>query len=125
MKVKLSWQIMKEMSAILVKIEKLISVEFERKIRTLNELSRFKATELRLLLLNIWPIILKKRLPDEVYQHFLLLHVAIRIFSCKESVKDEANVDYANSFLVLSFKKSVPIYGDQFLTYNIHNLLNF
>nr|CAH0102545.1 unnamed protein product [Daphnia galeata] len=115
-------QMMKKISDILVKIEKLISVEFERKTRTLDELSRFKATEFRLLLLYILPIILKNRLPDEVYQHFLLLHVAIRIFSCKESVKDEANVDYANSLLVLFIKKSVPIYGDQFLTYNIHNL---
>ena len=122
MKVKLSWQMMKEISDILVKIEKLISVEFERKTRTLDELSRFKATELRLLLVYILPIILKNRLPDEVYQHFLLLHVAIRILSCKESVKDEANVDYANSLLVLFIEKSVPIYGDQFLTYNIHNL---
>jgi hypothetical protein len=36
---------MKEVSDILVQIKKFISVEFQRKIWTLDELSRFKATE--------------------------------------------------------------------------------
>lgn len=47
------------------------------------------------LLLYILPIILKNGLLDEVYQHFLLLHVKIRILSCEVSLKDEANVVYA------------------------------
>jgi hypothetical protein len=44
MKVKLSWQMMKEVSDILVQIKKFISVEFHRKTWKLDELSRFKAT---------------------------------------------------------------------------------
>ena len=124
MKVMLSWQQMNESSKILVRIESLISVEFSRKTRTLNELSRYKATEFRLLLLYILPIILKNRLPDEVYQHFILLHVAIRILSCKRSVEEEANIDYAHSLLTLFIQKSVSIYGDQFLSYNVHNLIH-
>ncbi|KZS04760.1 Uncharacterized protein APZ42_032234 [Daphnia magna] len=122
MKAKLSWEMMKEVSDIIVEIEKFISVEFQRKTTTLDELSRFKATEFRLLLLYNLPIILKNRLQDEVYQYFLLLHSAIRILSCEASVEDEANVDYANSLLVLFIQKSVMIYGDQFVTYSIHNL---
>jgi hypothetical protein len=85
--VRLSWQQMNLISKILVNIESLVSVEFSRKTRTLNELSRFKATEFRLLLLYILPVVLKNRLPDEVNQHFILLHVAIRILSWKRSVE--------------------------------------
>jgi hypothetical protein len=122
MKVRLTMQTMMEISNILVKISKFISVEFDRKTRKLEELSRFKATEFRLLLLYIFPIILKNRLPEEVYQHFILLHVAIRILSCQKYSQDEANVDYANSLLVLFINKSVHIYGEQFISYNVHNL---
>ncbi|KAI9559462.1 hypothetical protein GHT06_013452 [Daphnia sinensis] len=125
MKIRLSWQQMNEISKILFRIQSLISVEFSRKTRTLNELSRFKATEFRLLLLYILPIVLKNRLPDEVYQHFILLHVAIRILSCKRSVEEEANIDYAHSLLTLFIQKSVSIYGDQFLSYKyVHNLIH-
>jgi len=104
---------MKEISDMLVKVEKFVSVEFQRKTRTLGQLSWFKATEFHFLLIYILPIILKNRLPGEVW---------IRILSCKESVQDEANVDYANSLLVLFIRKSVTIYGDTFLSYNVHNL---
>jgi hypothetical protein len=42
MKLKFSWQMI---SDILVQIKKFISEEFQRKTKTLDELSRFKATE--------------------------------------------------------------------------------
>lgn len=83
MKIRMSSNLINEISRLLVAIEELIPVEFSRKTRTLDELSRFKATEFRLLLLYVLPLILKNRLPDVVYNHFLLLHVAIRIFSCE------------------------------------------
>jgi hypothetical protein len=70
-------------------------------------------------LLYILPIVLKNRLPDEVNQHFILQ--AIRLLSCKRSVKEEANIDYAHSLLTLFIQKSVSNYGDQFLSYNVHN----
>ena len=89
MKIRMSSRLIKEISHLLVAIEELIPVEFSRKTRTLDELSCFKATEFRLLLLYVLPLILKNRLPDVVYNHFLLLHVAIRILSCEISVPSE------------------------------------
>ncbi|XP_045034558.1 uncharacterized protein LOC116918962, partial [Daphnia magna] len=122
MRIRMSSQQIAEISRLLVAIEELIPVEFSRKTRTLNELSRFKATELRLLLLYVLPFVLKNRIPDEVYQHFMLLHVAIRILSCDQSVRSEENTDYANILLITFINQSPGIYGDSFITYNIHNL---
>ena len=57
MKVKISKQIISEISQILDAIEKLIPVEFTRKTRFLGDISRLKATECRLLLLCVLPVI--------------------------------------------------------------------
>lgn len=74
MKVKNAKQIITEISRILDDIEKLIPVEFNRKTRSLDDISRLKATECRLLLLCVLPVILKHRLPEQVYQHVKLTH---------------------------------------------------
>lgn len=124
MKIKVTAQEMAEISQVLVDIHEVIPHEFSRKTRSLDELSRFKATEFRLLLLYVLPVVLRNRLPDPVYQHFLLLHVAIRILSCNVSVQAESNIEYAESLLAAFVRQSPGIYGEEFLTYNVHNLLH-
>lgn len=124
MKVRISKQIITEISGILEAIAKLIPVEFSRKTRSLDEVSRLKATECRLKLIYVLPVILKHRLPDEVYNHFMLLHIAIRIFTCNEKVKEEDNIEYANNLLIRFVHQSPIIYGDQFVSYNFHNLIH-
>lgn len=124
MKVKISKQIITEISLILDDIAKFIPVEFNRKIRSLDDVSRLKATECRLLLLYVFPVILKHRLPEQIYQHFMLLHIAIRILAWNEKVKDQANIEYANQLLILFVEQSPEIYGNSFITYNIHNLIH-
>ncbi|KAI9554939.1 hypothetical protein GHT06_020219 [Daphnia sinensis] len=111
MKIRMSSKLINEICRLLVSIEELIPVELSRKTRTLDELSRFKATKFRLLLL-----------PDVVYNHFLLLHVAIRILSCESSVQSQENIEYANVLLVNFINQSPAIYGDKFITYNVHNI---
>ena len=59
-------------------IKNCIPSEFSRKTRGLNKLPRFKATELRLLLLYVLPVLVIN-LPEEIYNQFLLLYCAIRI----------------------------------------------
>ena len=81
MKVRLSLCKLFEISRVLELLKDYIPVEFIRKTRTVNELSRYKATEFRLLLLYVLPVILKDRLPKGVYEHFLFLHVASRILA--------------------------------------------
>lgn len=52
--------------------------EFARKPRKLDEVDRFKATELRQLLLYTGPVIFLKKLSRDKYVHFLSLSIAIR-----------------------------------------------
>ncbi|KAH9372064.1 hypothetical protein HPB48_019231 [Haemaphysalis longicornis] len=54
--------------------------DFSRKLRTLKDGERWKAVEARLFLLYVCPCVLK-----ESYEHFLVLHVAIRILCAKGS----------------------------------------
>lgn len=110
-------------SQYLVDINSCIPVDFARKTRTLEELARFKATELRLLLLYVLPIALIN-FPPEIYDHFLLLHCAIRILSCPDSVKVKKNVEYAGKLLRLFVESCSELYGDQFISFNLHLLIH-
>jgi len=88
----------------------------------LHDASRWKATELRQCLLYLGFIIFQNFLNTEVYDHYLELFVAIRILST-QSLSDEY-IDYANQLLqyfVLSFKS---IYGEIYMSHNIHSLLH-
>ena len=50
-------------------------------------MSNWKATEYRFFLLHIGPTVLKGLLKEEVYLHFLLLHIAGRILSNRDMLK--------------------------------------
>ena len=54
----------------------------------------------------------------------MLLHVGIRILSCKISIGDPSKVDYAEALLTTFVKQSHSIYGNKFVTYNVHNLIH-
>lgn len=97
MKVKVTVPQMNEISAVLVFLEQLITDYFIRKTRILDELLQYKGTEFRILLQYVLPDVLENRIPNIVYQHFMLLHVAIRILSCKVSVTNPTYVDYAEA----------------------------
>lgn len=96
--------------------------EFSRAARTFKLTSRFKATELRTLLLYTLPILLKGRLREKFYRHFLLLHCAIRIL-CSPNLFIE-NLNCARS-LIRDFVKQIPnLYSKQNVSYNVHCLLH-
>lgn len=61
--------------------------EFTRKPRSLKYLKHWKATEYRQILLYTGPVVLKSILSQDNYNHFISLHVAIRIL-CNESIKN-------------------------------------
>jgi len=105
-----------------------IPIEFQRRFsensrkHPLHDASRWKATELHQCLLYLGFIIFRNFLNSEVYDHYLELFVAIRILST-QSLSDEY-IDYANQLLqhfVLSFKS---IYGEIYMSHNIHSLLH-
>lgn len=53
--------------------------DFARHPRLLDTYAKYKATEFRQFLLYTGPIVTYGILQDQVYKHFLFLHVAIRI----------------------------------------------
>ena len=61
-----------------------IPSEFQRTTRSLGDISKWKATEYRMFLLYYGPYVLEDILPENIYKHFLLLHVACRILLCDE-----------------------------------------
>lgn len=99
-----------------------IPSEFSRKSRSLAELARWKATELREFLLYTGPIVLKNVVPKRLYDHYLILHVAIKLLVAQHFCQ-EFN-DYAKQLLVLLLTEARAIYGKEFLSYNVHNLIH-
>lgn len=62
-----------------------VPVEFQRQLlQSLGFISKWKATEFRFFLLYCGPLLLKDLLPNELFEHFLLLHVALRILCCNK-----------------------------------------
>ena len=68
--------------------------EFARKPRSLALVKLWKATKFRNLLLYIGPVAFKSFLQKDLYNHFLVLHVAIRIL-CFSKLQDY--IDYAHN----------------------------
>lgn len=93
--------------------------EFARKPRSLAFVKLWKATEFRNLLLYTGPIAFKSFLQKDLYDHFIVLHVAIRIL-CSSSLRNF--IDYAHDLLqhfVSSFKL---LYGTHNVSHNVHGL---
>lgn len=98
--------------------------EFARQPRGLDELDRWKATEFRQFLLYTGMVVLKKCVPSKVYDHFLLLTVAITILSSGHDGMREAYMEYAEKLLQKFVKDARVIYGSTFVVYNVHGLLH-
>jgi len=64
-----------------------IPSDFQRKIRTLPEFTKYKATKLKFFALYVGPIILKDILNKQMYRHCLLFHVASRLLWSKKTAR--------------------------------------
>lgn len=94
--------------------------EINRRPRSLSELARWKATELRTFLLYLGPLILKN-IDIGIYEHFLLLHAGVFIL-CSTFLTKKCGHDLAHELLLTFVSHSKKIYGAQFLVYNVHIL---
>ncbi|KAJ1522145.1 hypothetical protein ONE63_002456 [Megalurothrips usitatus] len=110
-----------KISNALISLRSWIPSDFARKPRSLKFVKRFKATEWRLLLLYIGVIVLSC-LPKHLYEHFLVLHVAIKILCCTDLL--EKHLDYAKDLLLYFVKSFSKLYGSQHVTHNIHNMIH-
>ena len=81
-----------------------VACNFARKPRSLKDLARWKATELRQFLSYTGPIVLKGIIDPEFYEHFLLLHTAIKILIDKELYREYNS--YAYDLLLLFVQRA-------------------
>ncbi len=105
----------------LIKFRKHMSVDFNRKCRSLKDLKHWKATEFRTFMLYLGPAALINILKVKFYNHFLLFHASMLIL-CSESAFKPTWVSYAGS-LLNDFVDSVSdIYYKDLLVFNMHTL---
>jgi hypothetical protein len=98
--------------------------EFVRKPRSFNDVMYWKATEFRHFLLYTGPIVLKGIVEQNIYINFLILHVAISILISLKLIKNQNNILYAKNLLIHFVNSFIVIYGENFVSHNIHNLLH-
>lgn len=97
-----------------------IPKEFQRKLRDLQYLGHYKATELRQFLLFHGLIVLNGIIPHNLYNHFIKLSVGIRIL-CDKNLYLEYN-DIAQVVLDAFIEEMIEIYGEKEIVYNVHQL---
>ena len=106
-------------SAKLVNSSKFMPSEFNRKPRSLDDLDRFKATELRSFLLYTGPVVLRNNIDINVYKNFLLLSSAINLLSRSDI---QGSVEQAREYMHQFIEHFIHIYGRKNAVYNVHNL---
>ncbi|CAI6376861.1 unnamed protein product [Macrosiphum euphorbiae] len=119
---KLPSRIIKVISESLTNLVPYIPVEFARKPRPLKYSKRFKATEFRQFILYTGVIVLKKKLENNKYKHFLSLHFAITVLL--SDIHLQTMMNYAEELLKHFVICTKLIYGPQFMSHNFHNLLH-
>lgn len=112
-----------QLSAAIEEISSQMPKEFTRKARSLSDLRRYKATELRQLLLYILPAALQHMfVNNNIYEHLLKLVCAIRILCDPKLCILHNNVA---QLLLKSFVNDFSIiYGRHTNSFNLHSLLH-
>lgn len=93
--------------------------EFSRKIRTFKELSYFKATEYRTVLLYTGPVFFRDLLLSHYYEHFLLFHFALYVFASPHFSHFYDAADSCLQKFLFDIKK---LFSESEQTYNSHTL---
>jgi len=120
--VRLKAQLATKLSDLLVSLMSWKPREFVRKLRHLQFIKRFKATEFRQILFYVGPVVFEPVLSKDLYEHFLVLHVAMTVLA--HPIYASTHVDYAEGLLkfwVLSFKS---LYGAAYISHNVHGLVH-
>lgn len=113
-----------EISSMLLSFQNHTPIEFARKPRSLDDVKRWKATEFRFFLLYSGPVVLEKFLPQAQYQNFICLHIAIRILCNETHIADKEYFELAESLLTYFVQDFGNIYGQEFISHNIHGLVH-
>lgn len=97
-----------------------LPVEFHRNLRSLDQMKKYKAKELRMFLLYIGPYVLKKFLSSSRFSHFMKLHTAIKILSDCDFSKNENMLKLAHQLIHAYSIGIESLYDKRHSTYNMH-----
>ena len=95
--------------------------EFSRKLRSVAEVLRWKATEFRQFTLYTGIVALSHILSDKLYKHFLVFSVAISLLANPKVCS--LYCDYANDLLCTFVNNALALYGHEMMVYNVHGLV--
>lgn len=96
--------------------------DFARKVWSLKELSSFKATEFRQMILHTLPVLLKDVFHTEVYKSVLKLHIAVRLL--RDPSKYKENINAAKELIKQFVAEYDYIFGKEHFTFYTHCLLH-
>lgn len=96
--------------------------EFARQPRTVFELSRWKATELRSSLLYTGYIFLKGVVSDDIYKLFIKFSVAMNILHINDNDRRNALLNFSRELILEYIRDSEQLIGNDFVVYNVHSL---
>lgn len=122
--VRLSSRSINTISHLLISIRNSTPNEFVRKPRSLRDVKLWKAVEFRNFLLYTGPVILKNILKKDIYNNFITLHVAVTILASPRLCQDDRFINYAEALLSNFVTSFEILYGKQYVSHNVHNLLH-
>jgi len=96
--------------------------EFSRKPRSLSEYKQWKATELRLFLIYVGPVVLKGVLSRDMYSNFMALSVVMRLLLSPSLC--EYYLQYSEQLLKYFVETFSGLYGCSQLVYNVHSIIH-
>jgi len=111
-----------DLSSRLLHMSQCVPFEFARRPRSLDEILRWKATEFREFLLYSGPVVLRNILHEDLYSHFMLLFVGMRILVSRQLSLQYC--DYAHELLVKFVADAQVLYGNDIMVYNVHCLIH-
>ncbi|KAL1268500.1 hypothetical protein QQF64_033863 [Cirrhinus molitorella] len=106
----------------LLSLRKAIPSCFTRKPRGLENIDRWKATELRQFAVYTGKIVQKVILADELYDHFMAFSVALSLLLSPNLAVEHNSC--SSELMTYFVAKTKELYGDHFMVYNVHSMLH-
>lgn len=119
---RLSARSVQQISSNLLSLKNCVPSDFARQPRSLSEIDRWKATEMRQFLLYTGPLVLIGVVHPNVYENFLLLSVGLHILL--NNTLSRMYNQYAHDVLIGFVTHFCQIYGEESAVYNVHGLVH-
>lgn len=117
----LSGRKINEITSLLLQTKPYKTSDFPRKPQEVQDISRWKATELRLFLIYLGPFVLKNITLTECFDNFMALNVAMIVLLSSDKGHYSEYTQQLLDYFVMTFDE---IYGSFNISQNIHGLID-